>query len=153
MRRIAVVLVLALAASPSASSQATQKEADESKAVRELIELDKRLADATRLKDRATLESIYADDFILVNRRGEVWDKKRNIAFLMSEGLTFEAMTSEDHTVKVFGETAHMFHRGSARGARDGKPFSGSGRAFHIFARRGGRWQVLVTHEGLGEDK
>ena len=153
MRGISLILMMILTASPTISSQMLEKKPDETQIVKELIGLDQRLIDATRRKDKAALESIYADEFILVNPRGEVWDKKRNIDFLLSEGLTFEAMTAEGHSVEVFGETAHMFHLGSAKGVRNGKAFSGQGRTFHIFVRRNGRWQLLVTHEGVGKHK
>lgn len=153
MRQLFLILSLMLSTSPSISSQTPEKKPNESQAVKELIELDQKLIEATKRRDKAALESIYADEFILVNPRGEVWNKKRNIDFLLSQRLAFEALTAEDHSVEVFGETAHMFHMGSAKGAHDGRAFSGRGRTFHILVRRNGRWQLLVTHEGVGTHK
>lgn len=151
--RIIVSLALTLTAFLNISGQKPLDKADEVRIRNELIEIDKKLIEATIRKDKTALESIYADEFILINPRGEVWNKKRNIDFLLSDRLTFEALTVEDHSVEVFGETAHMFHSGSAKGTHEGKAFSGRGRTFHVFARRNGRWQLLITHEGVGKPK
>lgn len=72
--------------------------------------------------DVATLETIFAEEFICTNPKAEVLDKKQQIAALSSGGLKLTGAKSDDVRVRAYGETAVMTGRFTAKAESAGKP-------------------------------
>ena len=129
----------------SAGSVFAQNAADE----QELIKLDKEWSAAMNRGDRDTLNRIVADDF--TTRNGN-WNKAQYIEQAIKDkaddDLNLKNASAEqlNYSVKFKGaEMAVMTHFTIGKGEYKGKSFTNYNRSFHVWMKRGGRWQVVAT--------
>ena len=101
----------------------------------ELIELDKKWGKANLKADKASLDSIVADDLMAVSPQGMGTKAQMLEAIEPNENTTYIA---SDYKVMMLGsDTAVMTHRG---GGSD-EPYG----SLHVWIKRDGRWQVVAT--------
>jgi ketosteroid isomerase-like protein len=149
MKRILIILVFLAGICSVVAAQATKNRSDSRKAQRghieqELIELEKRWNDAYRRKDVAMLNSILADDIVIIYGDGTRATKSQDIASIGVEEQ-IESSTLDDFQVQVYGDTAVVMSRLTSSGVRHGKKFTAQFRYVDIYRKRGGRWQCVVT--------
>lgn len=118
-------------------------------AERELIKLNAEYDQAIMRGDAAALERIFADEYIYTNPKCEVVGKKEQIAELSSAAAKLEGAKSDDVRIRVYGETAVMTGRFTARSRRDGKDFNIDERYTAVWVRRDGRWQLVAEQGNL----
>ena len=129
---VVVALVAALA-----GQAATPRDIDN-----ELRGLEERRRAAIRQGDRASLETIYADDFQGVVGNGQVIDRATLVTVLTrpTPGITF---TTTEIVIKPIADGTALF-----TGRLTGKDASGSvvsdARFTHLFVERAGRWQCIA---------
>ena len=100
----------------------------------DLIKLDKEWGAANLKADKNALGSFYAEDMIGVSPEG-VATKAMLLDVTPSNETTY---VSGEYEVKMLGnETAVMVHRGGSG--------ENSYRSLHVWAKRGGKWQVVAT--------
>jgi hypothetical protein len=129
-----VALFLALAATVSA-----QVPADLAAAI---AAYDKAQVDGNRVE----LERWLADDYVLINSRGQVEDKAKLIADYTAPGFKIEPFTVEQPVEKAWKDGAIMGGVATLRGVDQGQMFEVRLRFADVWAKRGGRWQVIYTH-------
>ena len=95
--------------------------------------------------NRAELERWLADDYLLVNSRGQLETKAQLIADYTAPGFDLEPFTIEEPVEKVWNDGAVMGGIGTLRGTDGGKRFEMRLRFADIWAKRNGRWQVIYT--------
>ncbi len=95
-------------------------------------------------RDAATLDRIMADDFFFTYPL-EGDDKEQFIGDLVSGDLTAEFMNRDKVTVRVFGSTAVLTCRDTARWSYKGREISGQYKTVHIYSERDGRWQLVAV--------
>ncbi|HEY8004119.1 MAG TPA: nuclear transport factor 2 family protein [Phenylobacterium sp.] len=95
--------------------------------------------------DKAELERLLAPDYRLFNSGGQVQDKAAFIADSTAPGFHMEPFTVEEPLEKVMGDTALMGGVAMLKGVDGGKPFSARLRFMDVWAKRGGKWQVIFT--------
>ena len=95
--------------------------------------------------NRAELERWVADDYVLVNSSGKVEDKAKLISDYTAPGFDLEPFTVEQPVERVWKDGAVMGGVATIRGTSDGQRFEMRLRFADIWARRGGRWQVIYT--------
>ena len=95
--------------------------------------------------DRAMVENdaeaigrFMADDWTIVGSDGSVGDKATFLALVRSGALTHDVMTSEDPTVRLYGDTAVVIARGVSGGKYQGHAFREVERSSCVFVRRRG---------------
>lgn len=115
----------------------------------ELIKLDKEWSAAMNRGDRETLNRIVADDF--TTRNGN-FNKAQYIEQALKDkaddDLNLKNASAEqlNYSVKFKGaEMAVMTHFTIGKGEYKGKSFTNYNRSFHVWMKRGGRWQVVAT--------
>jgi len=142
MKKLMTIVLLTIV---SAGSVFAQNAADE----QELIKLDKEWSAAMNRGDRDTLNRIVADDF--TTRNGN-WNKAQYIEQAMKDkadddlNLKNAAAEQLNYSVKFKGaEIAVMTHFTIGKGEYKGKSFTNYNRSFHVWMKRGGRWQVVAT--------
>jgi ketosteroid isomerase-like protein len=142
MKKLMTIVLLTIV---SAGSVFAQNAADE----QELIKLDKEWSAAMNRGDRDTLNRIVADDF--TTRNGN-WNKAQYIEQAMKDkadddlNLKNAAAEQLNYSVKFKGaEMAVMTHFTIGKGEYKGKSFTNYNRSFHVWMKRGGRWQVVAT--------
>ena len=97
--------------------------------------------------DVAALERIFADEFVYTNPDGEVRDKRQQLAFFRSGDLKFDRGQSDDLKIRVYGNTAVLIGRFTAKGAFKGEPLEVNERYTAVWVKQNGRWR-LVGEQG-----
>ena len=129
---IATLLVCSLAS-------AAEVPADLAKAVKDYDE-------AQIQGDKAELQRLVADDYMLVNSSGRVQNKAELIADYTTPGYRIEPFEILQPVEKVWSDGAVMGGVVNLRGIDGGKPFSVTLRFADIWTKRNGKWQVIYTH-------
>ena len=101
--------------------------------------------------DAAALEQIFADEFIYTSPKAEVLDKKQQIAALSSGDLKLTGAKSDDLRIRIYGETAVMTGRFTAKAESGGKSEMIEERYTAVWVRRDGRWQLVAEQGNLKE--
>ncbi len=96
--------------------------------------------------DRALLERLLADDYLLINSRDQRESKADFVRDYTTPGFTMEPFTIDDQVVLVWDDGAVLGGVATLSGMSDGKPYSVRLRFSDIWAKRGGKWQVVYTH-------
>ncbi|HEX7693210.1 MAG TPA: nuclear transport factor 2 family protein [Sphingomonas sp.] len=103
--------------------------------------------DAAQVKgDGAALRRLLADDYLLINSQDIREDKAQFIADYTAKGFTMEPFAIDDQVIKVWADGAVLGGAVTMKGMSDGKPYSVRIRFSDIWAKRGGKWQVIYTH-------
>ena len=95
--------------------------------------------------DRALLERLLADDYLLVNSGGEVENKSQFVAESVSPSFRLNPYKVEDEVIRVSADQAVLGGRTTLSGTSDGKPFTANMRFADIWRKNKGRWQVTYT--------
>jgi ketosteroid isomerase-like protein len=95
--------------------------------------------------DRAELERLLADDYVLQNSAGRVQDKTGFIADQVAPGYRLEPFQVEEPVEKVMGDVALLGGVATLRGTDGGKAYSVRLRFVDVWRKRDGRWQVVFT--------
>jgi ketosteroid isomerase-like protein len=102
--------------------------------------------DAQVKGDKAALEDLLADDYVLVNSRGHRQTKAELIADYTKAGFKLEPFTVEEPVELAWSDGAVMGGVATLRGVDDGQDFEVRLRFSDIWARRAGKWRVIYTH-------
>jgi len=94
-------------------------------------------------KDEKAIAGNMADDFRMIDSRGDVSGKPAFVADILDPKLTIDPYTVEEFDVRLFGDTALLSGRTHMTGKHDGKPFESNYRYIDIYVRRGGVWKIV----------
>ena len=107
----------------------------------------------TREWDRAMVENdaeaigrYMTDDWTIVGSDGSVGDKATFLGLVKSGALSHDVMTSEDFSVRIYGDTAVVTARGVSGGKYQGQAFREVERSSCVFVRQEGQWRCVLTH-------
>ncbi|MBA3355553.1 MAG: nuclear transport factor 2 family protein [Pyrinomonadaceae bacterium] len=92
--------------------------------------------------DAATLDRIMADDFFFAYPM-EGDDKSQFIGDVASGDVKVESLTRENVSVRIWGSTAVLTAKDSAKWYYKGRDFSGHYKIIHIYSLRDDRWQLV----------
>lgn len=123
------------------SNQSTQR-GSKVKAEQELRQLNDEWVKALVRRDAATLERIMADDFVSAYPL-EGDDKNQFIGDVVSGDLLVEYLNRENITVRIWGDTAVLTGRDSAKWNYKGREFTGHYKILNVYSHRGDRWQLV----------
>jgi ketosteroid isomerase-like protein len=102
--------------------------------------------DAQVKGDRPALEDLLADDYVLVNSRGQRQSKTELIGDYTKPGVKLEPFTVEEAVELVWRDGAVMGGVATLRGVDGGQSFEVRLRFSDIWAKRNGQWRVIYTH-------
>ena len=92
--------------------------------------------------DAESLDRIMADDFFFAYPfEGD--DKAQFIGDVSSGDVRVEYITRENTAVRIWGSTAILTGKDSAKWYYKGRDFSGHYKIIHIYAHRNDRWQLV----------
>ena len=94
-------------------------------------------------KDEAAIAGNMGEDFRIIDRRGNISDKKSFVAGIIDPKLTINPYTVEDFEVRLYGDTALLSGRTHMTGSYDGQPFKSYYRYIDIYVRKGGVWKIV----------
>jgi len=152
MKQILSIVIVLLFTSPlvpaqnsgGASKQPTNLE-------QELMRLETEFYEAYTKGDAATIERLLAEDYTHNDIRGGF---KSRAAYMMyinalsdsikSGAMKIDSSNLDDLRVRVYGDTAVVTGRWSARGQRGGKEDSEQLRFVNVWVKQNGRWQAVA---------
>jgi ketosteroid isomerase-like protein len=94
--------------------------------------------------DVETLEAIMALDYLKIQSDGSLSDKKTTLASYQPDRRAWDVARGDEYDVRIYGDTAVVIGRWTARGNNDGQPFDYAARFLSIYVRRDGRWQMVA---------
>jgi hypothetical protein len=95
--------------------------------------------------DPGALGRLLADDYLLVNGAGGNETKAQFIAELTDPDYRLGPFSVEDSITRVWADGAVLGGVTTLRGTDHGKAFSAKVHFADVWAKRGGRWQVVYT--------
>ena len=95
--------------------------------------------------NRAELERLIADDYVLHNSGGQRQDKASFIADQIAPGYKLEPFEVTEKVEKVMGDAAILGGVARAKGTSGGEPYDVKLRFIDIWAKRGGKWVVVMS--------
>jgi ketosteroid isomerase-like protein len=147
MKRMGVILLVAAIGAMSLSrAQADEKD---NKRIEEVKKLDARLSEAIVKGDTALIERHTADDYMVIDATGHVWNRKQNLEALANKTLTFESMKDSDVKVHFYGDAAVVTGLSEVKGKTKTHDINGEYRYTRVYILHDGRWQCVseqLTH-------
>ncbi len=95
-------------------------------------------------RDAETLESVMAEDFVFTYPL-EGDDRAQFISDVMSGDLIIEHITRHQVNVRVFGSTAVLTARDTAKWIYKGRELEGQYKVIQVYAERDNRWQLVAV--------
>ena len=150
MIRIVVIVVLVLAVAPLVLGQKESARRTQTTRIVDAI----RKQDSERIQaqigaDRATLDRIYADDFIGIGPSGTVRTKPEVLSDFTSGDLKFQSITTDNVQVRVYGNTAVETGRSTMIGQDKGRVVPRDNRFTRVWVKQHGRWRLVANHYSL----
>lgn len=112
--------------------------------------------DAYEKRDAAAMNSIVADDFLIVHGDGRTQTKTdvmESLARATAAGMPAATFTTEDVQGRVYGDTVILTGNVTMqRKRRDGTTTTMVSRYTDAYFRRNGRWQVVSSHQGAATE-
>jgi ketosteroid isomerase-like protein len=132
------LLSFAFGQSPTAQQPANSTSEQE---IRQLVE---KYRTAILQRDIATLEKIWADDYVFVNAAGDVLTKTERLANVKSGATALDSLNEEENvTVRVYQNSAVVTSRVTLKGQYSGQPISGEYRSTLVWVKGPGGWQLV----------
>jgi ketosteroid isomerase-like protein len=94
-------------------------------------------------KDKAAIADNMAEDFRIIDRRGNIEGKQAFVEGILDPKLTIDPYTVEDFEIRLYGDTALLSGRSHMTGTYEGKPFASNYRYIDIYVRKGGVWKIV----------
>jgi ketosteroid isomerase-like protein len=118
----------------------TAKSAGEQE-IRQMIE---KYRTAILRRDVATLEKIWADDYVFGNAAGDVLTKTERLANIKSGATTLDSINEEENvTVRVYQNSAVTTSRVTLKGQYSGQPISGEYPSILVWVNGQAGWQLV----------
>jgi len=143
MRTFFGVLVLAGSCLVPQVARAAEAPAAESGEVETLKRLGQQMGDAMVARDIATLDRIFADDWVSVGSSGKVVTKETVLQAFKSGTDTLESFVLGPMDVLVLGNMAAVRGSVTETRRRDGKDVSGELLYMDLLEKRAGTWVVI----------
>ncbi|MGD9802663.1 MAG: nuclear transport factor 2 family protein [Hyphomicrobiaceae bacterium] len=109
-----------------------------------IIELDKKRMDAMAAKDVAFLNGVLADDLIYTHSSARL-DTKASLVGNMESGSTvYQSVVPSDVKAQDLGEAVVLTGVARIKVHSGGKPMDFGVRFTDVYAKRNGKWQMVV---------
>lgn len=109
-----------------------------------LTQLEATWNDAHLKGDAATLDTLWADDLEVVVPKMKPMSKAQSLAFAQSGRMHFQRYETSDIQVRVYGDAAVVTGRLQRARTIDEKQVADDWRFVKVYARRDGRWHVVL---------
>ncbi len=109
-----------------------------------IIDLDKKRMEATVGKDVATLNELIADDLVYTHSSARQDTKKSLIDAMISGQTVYTGLVPSEVKAQDCGDAVVLTGIARISVLANGKPNSFGVRFTEVYARRGGKWQMVV---------
>jgi ketosteroid isomerase-like protein len=144
MRRRVILAGAALAAALAtplvpAFSAGAGRNADEA----ELARLSNNWDRVIVAKQEKAIADNMAEDFRIIDGRGNVENKAQFVAGIMDAKLAIDPYTVEDFEIRLYGDVALLSGRTLMTGTYDGEKFTSNYRYIDVYVKRNGIWKIV----------
>ena len=145
-KRIFLVSLLAIVSTGSMMAQARTGAATRSTASptalaeSQLKKLEREWFNAVVKNDAATLDRIFAADFLAINSDGSFIDKVKMIEMIKSGKMKLDEIKTDEFKLRLYGTTAIVTGRSTY--IRGGRELGSSGHQ-SVWVKRAGRWRAI----------
>ena len=94
----------------------------------------------------SVLEKYLDERFTLTGSRGEVTDRKQNIAEVTKREPRYEVFRNHDQKIRFYGEAAIITGITTIKGNSEGKSFAGDFQFTDTWVYRDGVWKLAASH-------
>ena len=115
--------------------------ADNGKAI---IELDRKRMQAMAAKDYAFLSEVIADDLVYTHSSARLDTKASLIGNMQSGSTVYTSVEPSDVKAQDLGDTVVLTGVAQIKVTSGGKPNAFGVRFTDVYAKRGGRWQMVT---------
>ena len=148
MNRIATGVVVAAAFSLATVSAVPARGQGSTASVEDQIKkMEKDRAAAVVKGDVATLEKLTSDDYILINANGELSDKTTTMNNIKTGVIKLTANEVSDLKVRVYGNTAVVTGKSTAKGTIGGRELKGPVMFTRVYVKKDGKWQSVAFQQ------
>lgn len=148
MKKVIGVLVTCLPVTVWTAAQGYQAECQATASARALCDTEAALTEALRRNDAAKLAEIYAEDFQLINFRGRQIDKSGVLAAIRSGSLRFDALTTSELQMRLYGSLAVITGRQqqvAREPGSDEQAHPKEVRFTHVYVLRDTGWHLVAS--------
>src|SRR4029079_1430993 len=110
---------------------------------RELTQLVNDLNAAIVKPDIAFRERVLAKDYVHYRPHGNVETRAEYLEDRKNGSVDFDSLVADEIKVRVYGDTAIVTYRSTAKGKDQDGPIDEQRRWTRIFVRKDGRWQLV----------
>ena len=97
--------------------------------------------------DVATLEGLTADDYVFINASGQTSDKATTMKNIKTGAIKITANEVSDMKVRVYGDTAVVTGKSTAKGTIGGRELKGPVMFTRVYVKRNGTWQSVAFQQ------
>jgi ketosteroid isomerase-like protein len=137
-RRIALFMCLAVVGVSAFAADVGRKED-----VARLTKLSNAWDAAIVGKHEAAIADNMAEDFRIIDGRGNIDGKPGFVRDVMDANLVIDPYTVEDFEVRIYGDVALLSGRTLMTGKSEGQPFTSNYRYIDIYVKRAGAWKIV----------
>jgi uncharacterized protein (TIGR02246 family) len=135
-----VLISPSIAFGQASDNQITRISSDE-QAVREV---EDEIVAAIDHNDADALDRHCSPDYTFVNPAGQVWTREKYLQLMRSGALKVDSYSRDEQTVRIYGNTAVVIYRSTARGDLKGQTFSSQRRVTTVLMKENGRWLAIT---------
>ena len=141
MRPLYLAAAMLLALSSIASAQAP---ADQTSNAEQVVrQVEDQIVAAEDRNDADALDRLYVSDYTFVGPGGQVWSKAHYLGLMRSGDLKSDSYSRDEQTVRMYGNTAIVIYRSTARGTLRGQAFNNQRRVTTVLMNQDGVWRAL----------
>lgn len=93
--------------------------------------------------DVEALDRLMAPEYVQIDSRGRAVSKKQVLESFRSGGRGWDEAHSDEHDVRVYGNTAVVIGRWRARGINAGQPFDYAARYVSVWVKSDREWRMV----------
>jgi ketosteroid isomerase-like protein len=102
-----------------------------------------------KTSDHAAMRALLAEDYLITEEDGKIYDKEGYIALVSDETLHVEVSEFAELKVRVYGRTAIVTGLYHAKGVQKGAGFELRDRFTDIWQKNGKAWSLVGSHYSL----
>jgi ketosteroid isomerase-like protein len=150
MKRIATSAVIAAAVSLAVLTAApayAQGMSGGASVEEQIKKMERDRAAAVVKGDVAALEGLTSDDYTLINASGRLSDKATTMNDIKTGTIKLTANEISDLKVRVYGDTAVVTGKSSAKGTIGGRELKGPVMFTRVYVKKNGKWQSVAFQQ------
>lgn len=136
----AIILLISICVVSAQTGQTKKSQSDV--LASEVTALRQKLVEAIKKRDKNTLESLYADDFTHTHASGQVDDKSKRIAALISGDMTIESAEVNEINIRFYDkQTAIAIGQSTIKNKGETTEY----RWTTVYVKPNKKWQIVAS--------